>query len=133
MRLKGDNQGIKSPLARARGLGSARHGSGHWMHERITALASLPLMLWLVWAVLRMPEFSYAQVVMFLSAPLNAILMLLAVFTVFYHALLGTQVIAEDYIHHEGLKFAKLVSLKLFYIAAGTACVFSILKIAFGG
>lgn len=134
MKLKWEDDGtIKSPLARARGLGSAHDGVGHWWHQRITAASNLLLMIWLVWSVVSMSDMGYEAFTGWLAAPVNAILMILAVISVFYHALLGCQVVVEDYFHHEGFKLFKLAGMKMFFIGAGVACVFSILKIAFAG
>lgn len=131
MKLKWEDDGtIKSPLARAKGLGSARDGVTHWWHQRLTAAANVPLMLWLVCSVSKMPGWSYETFTGWLAQPVNSILMILAILSVFYHAALGTQVIAEDYIHHEGLKIVKLAGIRLFFVAAGIASVFSVLKIS---
>lgn len=132
MRLKWEDTGLKDPLARAKGLGSAGEGVGHWIHQRITAVANIPLMIWLVWSFVHMTDWSYEVFTTWLAQPLNSILMILSVISVFYHAALGTQVIAEDYISCECLKFVKIVFIKLFYFATGVACVFSILKISLG-
>lgn len=131
MRLKWDDQGIKSPLTRARGLGAAHEGAAGWMSERISAVAALPLMIWLVWSVLHMPGWSYETFIAWLAAPVNAVLMILSVLAVFWHAALGCRVIVEDYVHNEGYKIIKLIVLRLLFTAAAIACVFSILKIAF--
>ncbi len=134
MKLKWKDDGtLKTPLARARGLGASHHGVSHWWHQRMTAVANLPLMIWLVWAVVHMQGWTYIEFTAWLAVPVNAILMILSVISVFYHAALGTQVIVEDYFHIEWMKIAKLIGIKLFFIAAGVACVFSILKIAFTG
>lgn len=127
------SKSIHSPLSVARGSGSAQEGTHHWLNERIAAIASMPLLLWLVWSVTHMGAVDYATFTLWLARPLNAVLMILSVVSVFYHAALGSQVIVEDYVHHEGLKLAKLIGLKLFFAAAGISCVFSILKIAFAG
>ena len=134
MKLKWKEDGsIKSPLSRAKGLGSSGHGTAHWMNQRITAVSNLFLMIWLVWSVVTtLVGASYEEFTAWLATPLNAILMILAVVSVFYHAALGSQVIAEDYIHHQGLKLYKLIGIKFFFIAACVACVFSILKVSFG-
>lgn len=124
---------IVSPLARARGAGSAHHGSGHWMHQRITALANVPLMLWLVWSVVHLPGASYQDVSLWLSQPVNAILMILAVLSTFYHAVLGLQVVIEDYVHCAVSKIASLIVLRLAFTALGVAAIFSVLKVAFAG
>ena len=52
---------LQSGLGRARGLGASHHGVGHWWHQRITAIANIPLMLWLAWSVARMPGWSYEE------------------------------------------------------------------------
>ncbi len=121
---------IKTPLAAARGNGSAREGARHWLHQRITAVSNLFLMLWLAWSVATIGDLGYSAFTAWHSQPVNAILMILSVISVFYHAVLGCQVIIEDYVHHEGLKMVKLVGTKLFFVAAAVACIFSILKIA---
>ncbi len=131
MKLKWDDTGMKAPLARAKGLGSARGCVEHWMHQRITALALVPLVIWFVYSIVKLAGADYASFTNWLAQPLNAILMILLIVAGFYHAALGTQVIAEDYIHHEGLKMAKLIGIKLFFIGLGVVCVFSILKVAF--
>ncbi|MGZ9109079.1 MAG: succinate dehydrogenase, hydrophobic membrane anchor protein [Micavibrio sp.] len=126
-------ENLQSPLSVARGAGSAQEGVHHWLHERITAVASIPLMLWLVWSVMQMGVVDYTTFTTWLAQPVNAVLMILSIITIFYHAALGAQVIVEDYIHNECLKMMKLIGLKLFFLGAGIACVFSVLKIAFAG
>jgi len=130
MKLKWNNDPMKSPLGRARGLGSAKEGANHWMSQRITAIANIPLVLWLVFSIVSLKGASHAQFTDWLAHPLNAILMILFIISTFYHAKLGSQVVTEDYIHNEGLKFVKLIAQKLFFFGLGIACIFSILKIA---
>lgn len=124
---------ILSPLAKARGAGSAHHGSGHWMHQRITAVGNIPLMLWLVWSVVHLPSASYQDVSLWLAQPVNAILMILAVLSMFYHAVLGLQVVIEDYVHCEFSKMLSLIGIRLGFAALGVAAIFSVLKVSFGG
>lgn len=118
------------PLLTARGLGSAHEGTHHWMHERITGLCNIPLMLWLVWSVTHMPAWDYATFTGWLGQPVNAVLMILAILSVFYHASLGVQVVYDDYIHHHGLRLVKVTGMRLFFAAAALACVFAVMKIA---
>lgn len=121
---------MKSPLARAKGLGSAHEGADHWFSQRITAIANIPLLLWFVYSIVQMKGASHAQFTSWLAEPINAILMILLIISAFYHAKLGSQVVVEDYIHHEGFKIAKLIAMKIFFFGLGIACIFSILKIA---
>lgn len=124
---------IQSPLARARGLGSTGHGFDHWMAQRVTAVANLGLMIWLVCSVVCMGTVDYTTFTAWLAQPVNAVLMILAVISVFYHATLGLQVVYEDYLSCRALRTIKIYGARLFFIAAGVACVFSVLKIAFTG
>ncbi len=130
MKLKWEDHGMKTPLARARGLGSAKEGTNHWFMQRVTAIANIPLMIWLIYSVLDMRGAGYSEFTYWLGQPMNAILMILVILSTFYHAKLGSQVVVEDYIHNEGFKMVKLIGMKLFFFGAGVACIFSILKIA---
>lgn len=119
-------------LKKAKGLGSAHDGVEHWLGQRVTAIAMVPLVLWLVWSIVGLQGASYAQFTGWLAQPINAVLMILTLVSVFYHAKLGTQVIVEDYISCKCTQKAVLIGLKLGIFALGVACIFSVLKIAFG-
>lgn len=122
-----------TPLKTAKGLGSSHHGSKDWMYQRLMSIALIPLMLWFVWAVLSLRGASHAEFTFWLSDPVNAILMVLTIFSVFFHAMLGVQVIVEDYIHNTVFRMVKLIGQKFFFIGAAVVCIFAILKIAFAG
>jgi succinate dehydrogenase / fumarate reductase membrane anchor subunit len=126
-------QSIQSPLARARGLGSAHDGVHHWIVQRVTAMAAIPLTLWLVWSVVQMHGWDYEAFLAWQSQPVNAVLMILSVITMFYHAALGLQVIIEDYVQGELPKFLSIHGLNVLFFAGAIACIFSVLKIAFEG
>ena len=130
MKLKWEKDQFKAPLARARGLGSAQEGTEHWMAQRMTAIANLPLVIWFVFAVVNLRGASHAEFTGWLAQPLNAILAILFIISVLYHAKLGAQVVTEDYVHNEGFKVFKLIAQKLVVLTIGVACIFSILKIA---
>lgn len=123
---------FKSPMARARGLGSAHKGVHHWMAQRMTALVGIPLVLWAVWSALTLAAAgaSYDVVLGFFAQPCNAILMLLFILSTFYHAALGLQVVIEDYVHCELSKMLILMGIKLGLFALGVAATFSVLKLA---
>jgi succinate dehydrogenase / fumarate reductase, membrane anchor subunit len=120
-----------APLKKAKGLGSAHDGTHHWIMQKVTAIALLPLVLWLVWSIVSLQGASYVEFTGWLSHPCSATMMILTIIAVFYHAKLGTQVIVEDYVSCTCKKKLVLIALKLGFFALGTACVVSVLKIAF--
>jgi succinate dehydrogenase / fumarate reductase membrane anchor subunit len=123
---------LVNPLAKAQGLGSAHHGAEHWLQERVTSILLIPLMLWLVWSVTHMTAWDYATVTAWLAKPVNAVLMIVSILASFHHAVGGMQVVYEDYIHARSLRMIKITGMKVFFAIAAIACVFAILKIAFG-
>lgn len=122
----------RTPLGRARGLGSAKHGAGHWLSERVTAIALVPLVIWAVYGVLRLSAGDYGFAVRWIQDPLNATLTVLTLAISFWHMHAGLRVIVEDYIH-KALSKSVLLLLNLFVCGlAGALAVFSILKVALG-
>jgi len=123
---------IRTPLARAKGLGSARDGTMHWWAARVTSVALVPLCLYLLfYAPSFLPE-DRADVLALVSAPVMSLALLLTIIVGFYHAALGVQVIVEDYVHHEGWKLSCLIASKIFFFATGAAAIYALLLIDFG-
>ena len=122
-----------NPLARVRGLGSAKEGTHHWIAQRMTAVALVPLMLWFVVSLICQIGGDLATVQAWLASPFNAVLMILTLIAGFHHAQLGLQVVIEDYIHGHGMKIAALWFVKGAAFFFGAAAVFSVLKLAIGG
>ncbi|WP_297691795.1 succinate dehydrogenase, hydrophobic membrane anchor protein [Phenylobacterium sp.] len=123
----------RTPLSRARGLGSAKHGVGDWISERVGAIALVPLTLWAVFAVLRLAAGDYGFAVAWITQPLNAVLMALTLVVSFWHMQAGLRVVIEDYVE-TGVGKTALLVLNLFVCGlAGALAVFSILKVALSG
>ena len=123
----------QTPLARARGLGSSRTGSHHWWRQRITAIALIPLSIWLGLAIARLPDIGYEELVAWITAPWNTVLLLSFISLGFFHAMLGVQTVVEDYVHCDWLKIVTLVGLKLVLAFLAMAGVLATLRIAFAG
>jgi succinate dehydrogenase / fumarate reductase membrane anchor subunit len=120
---------LRSPLGRARGLGSARAGSHHWWAQRLTALALVPLTLWFIFSVIHLSGASHQVVIDWLSAPLTLGLMLALIAATFHHLQLGVQVVIEDYVHDERVKMAAVLAVKALCILLAVVCGVSVLKI----
>ena len=124
------DKSMRTDLGRVRGLGSAKEGVHHWWMQRLTAIALVPLILWFVASLAGLAGAGHTETVEWLGSPLVAIAMILMVVATLYHAALGVQVVIEDYVHHEGLKFFWLIAAKFIFLVFGIAAVFSLLKLA---
>ena len=123
--------GYRTDHSRARGLGSAKHGASHWIAERVSAIALVPLCVWIVFAIVRLAGAGYGDAVNFVSHPVNATLLFLLIVVTFWHMHAGVRVVIEDYIYDHLGKPALLI-LNLFVCAVGgTLAALSILKVAF--
>ena len=116
---------LRSPLGRARGLGSARSGSKHWWAQRLTSIALVPLTLWFIWSILRLTNASQGDVADWLSSPVRMALMLALIVATFHHLQLGMQVVIEDYVPQEGIKFAAILAVKALCILLALICAIS--------
>jgi succinate dehydrogenase / fumarate reductase membrane anchor subunit len=123
---------IRTPIAKVRGLGSAKSGTEHWWEVRLTSIALVPLTFAAVVIVISLIGRNHAAVVQILGSPFVAIIMLLFVFSTTFHMKLGAQSVIEDYIHGKPLKTAMLIGNSFLCIVLWLACTFAILKLSFG-
>lgn len=121
---------MRSPRARAIGLGSAKDGVAVWWAERVSAIALVPLTLWFVASIIAHTGSDHAAFVVWLRTPLASIPMVLLLIALFYHTALGLQVVIEDYVH-SGTKFAAVIGMRLACFAVATAGIMATLRIAF--
>jgi succinate dehydrogenase / fumarate reductase membrane anchor subunit len=119
---------MQAPLARARGLGSARSGSRHWSLQRVSALALAPLTVWFVISFMALISADHRSYSQWIGSPLNAVLMILLVIVLFHHMSLGLQVIAEDYLHTDWIKLFAIISIQFGCLVLVVAGVVSILR-----
>lgn len=123
---------LRTPLKWARGLGSAKHGTDHWWHQRLTALALVPLALWFVIGVIAHVGASHAEMAAWLRSPVTATLMILTIAAAFHHGQAGMQVVYEDYLHHEGVKLFAIIATKFACFALAAASILAVLKLFLG-
>jgi len=120
---------MRTPLAKARGLGSAKSGMHHWWHQRLTAIAMVPLVLSALYLVLRIAGSDYEQAILLLQNPFNAAILLLLIITGFWHAMLGVQVVIEDYVGSDWGRITSIMMVKAVLILLATLSALSLFKI----
>jgi succinate dehydrogenase / fumarate reductase membrane anchor subunit len=121
---------MRSPLSRARGLGAARSGVGHWWAQRLSAVALLPLVLWFVASILMLAGAGQPAVAHWAAQPVHAVLLLCLILASFYHMQLGLQVVIEDYIHADGAKLAALLAMKAACVLLALTALLAALRLA---
>ncbi len=124
---------MRTARRKVEGSGSAHHGAGVWLKERVSSLMLVFLGLWGFWGVTDFIGGGYDAAVEWLHAPVNAVAMLLLMLTALYHMHLGLRVVIEDYIHTTGAKAACLFVNFIICLGAAALTAFAILKVAFGG
>ena len=127
------SKGLRSPLAEARGLGSSKYGTEHWWHQRLSAIALVPLTIWFIIAVISHLGADHAGFTAWLKgSPFSAIMLVLTIAVTFHHGQGGMQVVIEDYVHVEWQKLVGIIAVKFLCYALAAACIFAVLKISFG-
>lgn len=124
---------MRTPLGRVRGLGSAKDGTEHFWRQRVTAVANVPLVIFLVWLAVSLVGAPFATVTATLGSPFVAVLLLAAIVSITWHMRLGMQVIIEDYVHGETVRLVALMGNIFFCGGVALLSAFAILKLGFGG
>lgn len=119
----------RTPLGRAKGLGSAKSGTGHWWMQRITAVALIPLSFWLINFLGLSLTAPYQQTVDWLASPVNTVCIVAWIIAVFYHAALGLQVVIEDYVAAEGPKIISIWTVNLAFLFLAIAALLAVFRI----
>ena len=127
------DRSLRTPLARVRGLGSAKDGTRHFWLQRLTAIALVPLTIWFALSIASLATADQAAVLVWMKSPLSALLMLSFLLAGFWHMKLGLQVVIEDYVHTEWTKITCLVLNTLVSILLALAATLAVLKMLLGG
>ena len=123
---------LRTPLNKVRLYGSARSGTEHFWHQRLTAIANIPLTIFLLWLVIPLSGADHATVVGTIKHPLIAFGLIAVIISYTWHMRLGMQVVIEDYVHGDGRKLIMVVLNSLFCSMIALMSIFAILKISFG-
>ena len=120
----------RSPVARARGLGSAKSGTGHFWYQRVTAVFLAVLSPWILGMLVALAGADVAHVQATLAKPINAVPMALFLMSLFWHAKLGLQVVIEDYIHHRPTEIFLQLSVSFVFALSALASLYALARIA---
>lgn len=124
---------MRTPLGKVRGLGSAKHGTEHFVATRVTSVALAILTVPFVIIVIAAWGRSWEETVALIGSPPVALVLVAGILMTTVHMRLGVQVVIEDYVHDDLIKFAMLIANAIFSWGIGLAAIFAVLKLAFGG
>jgi succinate dehydrogenase / fumarate reductase membrane anchor subunit len=123
---------MATPLGKVRGLGSARRGTETFWLQRLTAVANVPLVIFLIVSIISHIGADYGTVRAYLAQPLVGLAMLALVISAVMHMRIGLKEIIEDYVHDDGLKIVVLLLATFFAAGIGLACTLALVKISLG-
>jgi succinate dehydrogenase / fumarate reductase membrane anchor subunit len=130
--MSANNRRLRNPLKTARGLGSAKDGTHHFIVQRITAVALMFLALYVLGLLVYLAGADYATVRAAVANPCNAVILVAFLLSMFWHAQLGLQVVIEDYVHTPGLAVASQLAVRFICVLAAIASVLAVIRIALG-
>ncbi len=122
---------MRSELSKVRGLGSAKSGTEHFWMQRVTAIANVPLVIFLMWFIISHLGAARDDVLASIRHPLVAIFLVLSFASILMHMRLGLQMVIEDYVHGSA-KFAALLINNFFALFLFVTAAYAILKMSFG-
>ncbi len=123
---------MRSELGKVRGLGAAHDGTHHFWMQRVTAVANLPLVCYLVYFIVSHIGHARADVVASVKNPFCAVALALAMISIFWHMKLGLQMVIEDYVHGTAAKLIALLLNAFFAYGLMGLGIFAILKMNLG-
>lgn len=124
---------MKTPLGRVKGLGSAKSGTKHFWHQRVSALANVFTMTGLLIVLAMLAVRDWPAAIVFFGNPVVGLLVILALVSTCYHMWLGMQIVVEDYIHAEGLKLALLVANTFYAALLALAGIYAVIRLGLTG
>ncbi len=119
----------RTPISRARGLGSAKSGTTHWWMQRVTAVALIPLSFWLIYFLGLSITAPYSETLAWLMSPLNSVGIVAWIIAAFYHAALGLQVVIEDYVAAEAPKIIAIWVVNLAFLFLAIAALLAVFRV----
>jgi succinate dehydrogenase / fumarate reductase membrane anchor subunit len=108
---------------------SVKHGSQHWIFQRVSAIILIPLIVWFSVSVIKLSSDSFLNIKDFFSSPVNLILSLLIINTAIYHGSLGVRVVFEDYIAKKSIRHIAIYLINAISIITSITLTISLIKL----
>jgi len=124
---------LRTPLSQVKGLGSAKDGTDHFWLQRLTAIALIPLVIWIAFAVAQLPSMSQRDIQLWLASPFSSGMMILFLIAACWHAKLGLQMVIEDYVGNHAARTGAIIAVTLISFALAVIGVFAVLRMAISG
>ena len=122
---------FRTPLSRVKGLGSAKDGTSHFWHQRLTSIALIPLVLWFAFGLASLPT-DYASLTAYIQQPVIAVALILLIVMLFYHAQLGIQIVLEDYVSSHGKRTLMIIATGFLFLISALVGIVAVIKILVG-
>lgn len=122
---------LSTPLSKVKGLGSAKEGTTHFWHQRLTALILIPLVLWFGFSIATMPV-DHATLTGWIAHPAVTIALILLILATFYHSQLGLQIVIEDYVSTPSIRIVSIILVNFLCLIFAIIGVVAVLKITLG-
>lgn len=120
---------MRTPLRKVRGLGAAHHGTEHFWLQRLTGIANIPLVCFLIASIVALLFSDYETARAYLGNPVVGVLFAALAISSAIHMRLGMQVVIEDYIHKQPTKAVLLIANSLIAALIGIACLYALVRI----
>lgn len=124
-----NSKNFQTPMKKVRGLGSAKSGTGHHIRQRVSAIALIFLLPWLLYSLVSLIGVGYEGALLWVGQIQNATLLILAVTAACYHMRLGMAVVIEDYIQKSSTRHALLILNTFVVVAVFVVATLSVVKI----
>ena len=108
---------------------STKTGAHHWLMQRISAVALIPLILWLVLSFIRIAQDPEGYLPIFFAYPFNAVMGILLISISLYHGSFGMRVIIEDYVSNKMTMHFLIMLVHFLSIASVVAGIVSIIRL----